>query len=218
MTADGAASLSPAAARARLIGIVLLIGALGVTVAIVGPDVDDLRSLVDDNLLGAGVYVLLYAGLTIVLVPGVLLTTTAGLLFGLGGGTGVSLAGAIIGSTISFVVARRLGRSAVEQLVAGRVAAVDRWLGDRGLAAVLTMRLVPLVPFSVANWAAGITSIRTRDYLVGTALGIVPGTVAYVAVGAKVTDPGSPAFLLALVALAVLSIGGVVALRRRERT
>lgn len=218
MSSNTPQPLSRTAARLRLAGIIGLLGGIGITVAIVGPDVDDLRRLVDDRgALGPILYVVTYALLTILLVPGVLLTTSAGLLFGVGTGTIVALAGAIIGATISFGLARRMGRSSVERLLSGRAAAVDEWLADRGTAAVLSLRLVPLVPFSLANWAAGATGIRPREYLVGTVLGIIPGTVAYVAVGANVTDPGSPAFVAALVGLAALTVGGVVLMRRRRR-
>lgn len=91
---------------------------------------------------------------------------------------------------------------------------VDRWLGARGFLAVLTLRLVPLVPFYAANYAAGVTAIRLRDFAAGTAVGIVPGVVVYTILGARASDPTGPVFLLAVAGLVVLAALGTLAARR----
>jgi uncharacterized membrane protein YdjX (TVP38/TMEM64 family) len=99
-----------------------------------------------------------------------------------------------------------------------RVARVDALLARRGLVAILASRLVPVLPFTGINYAAGLTAIRLRDFVLGTAIGIVPGTVAYVALGAYGTSPTSWPFVTAVAALLVLSLGGVwVASRRSAR-
>ena len=66
--------------------------------------------------------------------------------------------------------------------------------------------LFPIVPFNALNYAAGVTAVTRRDYVVGTAIGIVPGAFAYAALGGSIDDPTFPAFLGAVglvVALAV---------------
>ena len=71
---------------------------------------------------------------------------------------------------------------------------------------MLYLRLFPIVPFNALNYAAGVTAVTRRDYVVGTAIGIVPGAFAYAALGGSIDDPTSPAFLGAVglvVALAV---------------
>lgn len=210
-------AMSSRVAWLRLAALTVALATVGPLVAAAGPSVADLRAVIEGlGWLGPVVSVGLYALLTVLLAPGAALTIGVGLLFGIVTGTAVALLGAVLGSTIAFLIARHSTRAAVDRLLAGRAQAVDDWLADRGLGAVLTFRLVPLVPFSVANYAAGLTGIRTRHYLIGTTLGIVPGTVAYVAIGAGIAQPGDPAFAAALAGLAALTVVGVVALRRRR--
>ncbi|MBW3619513.1 MAG: TVP38/TMEM64 family protein [Actinobacteria bacterium] len=208
------AELTARAARFRLVVFGLAVVALVAVAAGVGPDVQTIRGwTAAAGWIAPVVFVLLYAGLTVVLVPGSVLTLAAGLLFGAGIGSVVAVVGATIGATIAFVLARTAGRRAVERLISGRAARVDRWLGDRGLLSVVTLRIVPLVPFAISNYAAGLTAVRLRDFVIGTALGIVPGAVAYTVLGANVADPTDPAFVGAIAALVVLAVAGGVRLR-----
>jgi uncharacterized membrane protein YdjX (TVP38/TMEM64 family) len=210
--------LSSGAARRRLLVLVAALVVLGVTAVRSGPDVATVQAWVEATGWVAPVaFTLLYAALTVALVPASVLTLAAGLLFGGILGATVTLVGATAGAIIAFSVARMGGRRAVERLAAGRLAQVDAWLGQRGLAAVITLRLVPLVPFSAANYAAGLTAIRGRDFAVGTAVGIVPGVLVYTSLGASLTDPTGPAFLAAVAALLALSLAGSIALRRSRR-
>lgn len=211
-------SRSARAARFRLVVFVVAVAAVAAVAAGIGPDVATIRSWsTSAGWVAPLAYILLYAALTVALVPGSVLTLAAGLLFGAVLGSVVAVVGAVAGGTAAFTLARKAGRGPVEQLISGRAARVDRWLGDRGLLAVVTLRLVPLVPFSVANYAAGITAVRLRDFVVGTAVGIVPGAVAYTILGANVADPTDPAFVAAVAALAVLAVVGGLVLRRSRR-
>ena len=62
---------------------------------------------------------------------------------------------------------------------------------------IIALRLVPLVPFNVLNYLAGASAIRTRDYVAGTAIGIIPGAIAFATLGGSIDDPGRPAFIAA---------------------
>lgn len=207
--------LTHAAARVRLVLLVAVLGTVALVALRTGPDVAAIRAFVaDTGWIGPGAYVAAYALLTVALVPGTVLTLSGGLLFGIGGGSVLTVVGATLGATAAFLIARRAGRAAVDRLAGGRVARVDDWIAARGLVAVLTLRLVPLVPFNAANYAAGVTAVRVRHYVAGTAIGIVPGVVVYTVLGARAQDPTGPAFLVALGALALLAVGGTIAARR----
>ena len=93
---------------------------------------------------------------------------------------------------------------------------LDAQVARHGVAAIVIVRLIPVIPFTVINYAAGLTAVRFRPYLVGTAIGIVPGTVAYVALGAYGTQPASWEFAAAVGAFLVLTLVGVVAARRHR--
>ena len=172
------------------------------------------RNAVDGSSVAAPlVFVAIYVVLTVLLVPGAVGSTAAGVLFGAAWGTALTVFGATAGATIAFLIARALGREQVERLAGPKVAAVDRWFSERGLGAVLFVRLVPLFPFNAVNYGAGLSGLSFRTYVVGTGIGIVPGTVAFVGLGAGLGDPGSSTFLASLGLLAVMSAVGFVALR-----
>ncbi len=133
-------------------------------------------------------------------------------------GVALVLVAALLGAVGAFGLGRVLGRDAVERLTGARVARLDGLLRRRGLIAVIGMRLIPVLPFTAINYAAGLTAVRIRDYVIGTAVGIVPGTVAFVALGAYGSSPGSWPFILAVIALVGLTAGGAALARRHPRT
>lgn len=211
---------------ARLWRPVLLVALVGVAVVVaiaVGvPSVEQLR----DGLAGTGwagplLWAALYAGLSLTPVPVSLLAVLGGVLFGFGEGLPATLAGKFVGAAVGFALARRLGRDTVLRLVdrsgrgAERMAVVDDLVRRRGVLAVVGVRLAPVLPYSVLNLLWGLTAVRFRHYLLGTVLGVTPGTTALVAVGAFGTDPGSLPFLVSVAGLGVVVLTGVVLARRR---
>ncbi|SNS10945.1 Uncharacterized membrane protein YdjX, TVP38/TMEM64 family, SNARE-associated domain [Geodermatophilus pulveris] len=208
----------PRLAWARLALLVLAVALAAVVAAVVGlPDVAQLRADVDRlGSAAPAVVALLYAVVTLTPLPKTVLSAAAGALFGLATGVAVVLVGAVLGAVAAFALARALGREVVERVTGTRVARLDALLGRRGLVAVLAVRLVPVLPFTAVNYLAGLTAVRFRDYLAGTTLGVVPGTVAFVALGAYGTTPGSWPFVLAVLVLVALSAGGAAAARRHR--
>lgn len=203
----------------RLIALAAIILVASVAAGLIGlPDPEELAA----DVAGSGpaaptVFVLLYAVVTLVPLPKNVLTVVAGLLFGLVAGTALAWLGALLGAVAAFGLGRVLGRDAVERITGRRVARVDALLSRHGLLAVLAVRLVPVLPFTAINYGAGLTAVRRRDYLIGTALGIIPGTVAYASLGAYGTSPGSWPFAGAVLALVALTVGGATAVHRYRR-
>lgn len=204
--------------RARL-GILAAVLAVGAVAAIaVAPSKAELEDAVrSTGVAGPLVYAALYVALTVALVPGGLLTAAGGVLFGVAAGTALSVASATAAAGIAFLIGRRLGRQQVEQIAGRRTEALDDWISRNSFVAVLYLRLIPLVPFSALNYAAGATAVDFRGYLAGTALGIVPGAFAYSALGGSFDDPGSPAFIAAVALLVVLAVGAPLLQRVARR-
>lgn len=170
------------------------------------------------SVTGAIVYPFLYAALTLLLFPGAVITAAGGALFGAPLGTALTLVGATTGATGAFLIGRRLGRRDVERIAGKRIGAIDGWLGRRGLIAVLYVRLFPLFPFNALNYAAGVTALRLRDYVLGTAIGIIPGTFAYAALGSSLDEPTSPEFIGAVaLVVALVVLAPIVDRRLRAR-
>jgi len=144
------------------------------------------------NGLGAWgpiVFILGYALAVVAFLPGSLLTLAAGAIFGLGAGVAYAFTAALLGSAAAFLIARYVARGAVERRLAGnaRFAAIDRAVGAQGRRIVFLLRLSPAFPFSLLNYALGLTRVRFADYLVA-AVGMLPGTLLYVYYGKLAGD------------------------------
>lgn len=139
--------------------------------------------------LGPLVFVAGYAAAVVGFVPGSLLTLAGGALFGVVRGVVYVFAAAVLGSTASFLIARHLAREAVARRIEGdaRFQAIDRAVGEQGRRIVFLLRLSPVFPFSLLNYALGLTRVRLVDYLVAS-LGMLPGTVLYVYLGKAAGD------------------------------
>lgn len=181
------------------------------------PDLQGVRARVaSTGAWGPAIFVLSYGVMTLIPWPRAFLTVAGGALFGLWAGAGLSLAGALLGATTAFGIGRYLGRPALERVAPGRLAHFDTLLQDHGLVTVIALRLAPVIPFLVINYAGGLSSLRFRHFVVGSAIGMVPGSVAYAAVGASGTKPWG--LLGAASALAFLTAAGAWQTRRRQTT
>lgn len=137
------------------------------------------------GVLGWIVYAFVYAVCCVLFVPATILTLGAGAIFGLGKGTGIVVAGATMGATLSFLLARTVLRRRVESMTEGnaRFRALDRAIAREGAKIVFLIRLAPIFPFTYINYAFGLTGVGTMAYALSTFLGIIPGTFAFVYLG-----------------------------------
>lgn len=180
------------------------------------PPLEELQSYFTNAGWGPVVFVLGYAVLTLSPVPKNVLSISAGAVFGFAAGVGVVIAAALLGSTAAFWLGRWLGREAVEKFTGARVEKLDEVLSRRGLAAVVGVRLVPVLPFTAINYLAGLTSVAWWPYFFGTAIGILPGTVSFVTLGAFGTQLGWQV-QAAAAALGLLTLAGLITAVRRRR-
>jgi uncharacterized membrane protein YdjX (TVP38/TMEM64 family) len=148
-----------------------------------------LRTLEEPGPVATAAFIAGYAVATVALIPGSLMTLAAGAVFGVWTGTLYVFAGATLGAVLAFLIARYAARRAVERKLAGdgRLERVDRAIGRQGLRIVLLLRLSPVFPFVILNYALGVTRVRFRDYLIGS-IGMIPGTLLYVYSGRVAGD------------------------------
>ncbi len=125
-------------------------------------------------------FILVYVVAVVAFVPASFLTMAAGALFGLGRGIAYDLAGATLGATAAFLLSRHVAREAFARRLAGHptLAALDSALGSDGLRITFLLRLSPLVPFGLLNYALGLSRVRLRDFLLAS-VGMIPGTILY---------------------------------------
>jgi uncharacterized membrane protein YdjX (TVP38/TMEM64 family) len=135
--------------------------------------------------IGYVVYTLGYAIIGL-FVPASILTVGAGALFGVIGGSIVVAIGATLTATIAFLLARTVLRKRIEKLAAKypKFRAVDRAVAREGSKIVVLVRLTAVFPFLFVNYAFGLTGIRPLPYILATFIGILPGTIAFVYLGA----------------------------------
>ena len=167
-------------------------------------------------------FVLIYAAGTVLFFSGALLSLAGGALFGPVWGTVWNLLGATLGATLAFLIARSLGADWVAQRLGGRLRRLVDGVAEEGWRFVALMRLVPLVPFNLLNYALGLTRISLSTYVLASAVCMLPGAIAYTWLGyagRSAAAGDSSALRYALPALGVLAmIAFLPRLFRRFRT
>lgn len=168
-------------------GLVLLGLAAGIAVAIVYRDQFDVDALEvwikDAGVLAPVVFMLIYALATVLFLPGSVLTLAGGALFGPILGTFYNLTGATLGAALAFLISRYLASNWVADKAGGKVKQLINGVEGEGWRFVAFVRLVPLFPFNLLNYALGLTKIRFLHYLIATYVFMLPGAFAYTWLG-----------------------------------
>ncbi|CAI9757779.1 unnamed protein product [Fraxinus pennsylvanica] len=130
---------------------------------------------------GYALFGAVYAGLEILAIPAIPLTMSAGLLFGSVTGTIIVSISGTVAASVAFLVARYFARERILKLVEGnkKFLAIDKAIGENGFRVVTLLRLSPLLPFSLGNYLYGLTSVKFVPYVLGSWLGMLPGSWAY---------------------------------------
>lgn len=167
-------------------GILLLLVA-GIVAAIIYRDQFDATALEswvkDAGSAGPILFMLIYAVGTVFFLPGSVLTLAGGALFGPVLGTFYNLTAATIGAMVSFIAARYLAHDYVEKKTGGRLKALKQGVEGEGWKFVAFVRLVPLFPFNLLNYALGLTKIKFSHYSIATYIFMLPGAIAYTYLG-----------------------------------
>ena len=139
--------------------------------------------------IGGIVFIGIYIIATLAFLPAALLTLGAGVIFGVTWGSIYVFIGATLGAIAAFLGGRYLAQGWVKEKISSykKFAIIDKAVSKEGLKIVLLVRLSPLFPFNLLNYALGITSVSFQDYLIGS-VGMIPGTIMYVYFGSLVGD------------------------------
>lgn len=160
---------------------------IGVFFAIVYRDQFDASALEawinNAGMAGPALFVLIYALAAVFFLPGSVLTLAGGALFGPLWGTLINLAGATIGASLGFLISRYLAADWVEQKTGGRLKKLKNGVEDEGWHFVAFVRLVPLFPFNLLNYALGLTKIKFSHYVVTSSICMAPAAFAYTYLG-----------------------------------
>ncbi len=167
------------------------------------------------------VYLVLYTVATLLVLPSTALNLTGGALFGPWLGTFWTSLAAIVAAVVAFAFTRTIGRDLIAGRLAGRWEAMDAEMRQGGLFYMFAIRLLPIIPYGLVNFAAGLTSIRFRDYLLGTILGTIPGVLPFVMIGSsglQAMKTGDVLPLMGSLCLMGVLVGGATWYRRRRQS
>lgn len=166
-------------------------------------------ALLRESSLAPLIFVPIYACAVALAIPGTLPTLAGGAVFGLWWGTLFNWMGAVIGANLAYLLARYLGREGISQLVGNRMEAwpamdrLDRAVREHGFRGMLTLRLIPVVPFNALNFGGGLVGMEWTSYTVSTAMGILPGTFVYTMFADALLEGSTQASRQAFIRMAV---------------
>lgn len=159
---------------------------------------------------GPAAFILVYGIGCVFAIPGSLLTLLGGGIFGVMWGTVYNILASNLGATHAFLMARYFGRDFVAGFMKGRIESFDEKIAGHGFRFIFTLRLIPLIPFSALNFGAGLSRITYRDYVLGSVLGMLPGTFIYTyfadALLKGATGAGKKAWINLIIASSLLII------------
>jgi uncharacterized membrane protein YdjX (TVP38/TMEM64 family) len=138
------------------------------------------------GVAGIFIFIAVYAVATVLLAPGSILTIGAGFAFGLWKGFLAVSAGATVGASLAFLVARFMARDKIEGIARrnDKFRNIDNAIGEQGARLIFLLRLSPVIPFNLSNYFYGLTAVKFWGYVLASWIGMMPGTFLYVYIGA----------------------------------
>jgi len=151
------------------------------------------------------VFIAIYIAAVVLFLPGSVLTIAGGLIFGPVMGTLYNLTGAVIGATLAFLIARYLAADWVTKKTGGKLKKLKEGVEQEGWRFVAIVRLIPLFPFNLLNYALGLTQVRAIEYILASAIFMLPGTIAYTYLGSlgQAAVTGEPGELVGKIFIAI---------------
>jgi uncharacterized membrane protein YdjX (TVP38/TMEM64 family) len=165
------------------------------------------------------IYIALYVTATLLILPSTALNLAGGAIFGVWLGTLWTSLAALIAAIAAFAFTRTVGHKLVASRLAGRWQAMDAEMVRGGLFYMFAIRLLPIIPYGLVSFAAGLTSVSFKDYTLGTALGTVPGVLPFVMLGSSGINAmrtGETIPLIVALSLIGILVAGATWYRRRN--
>lgn len=165
-------------------------------------DLESVRTFIlSFGILAPVIYIIMFTLVPLTLFPDAILAISAGTIFGVFWGSVYTMIGALCGAALSFSIARYLGRDWVMKLIHHKAQWFEEGVEKQGFLIILVLRLVPLIPFDIISYGAGLSKIKFKDFIVASLIGIIPGVVIYVNLGDKALDVHSPSFIISIALL-----------------
>ena len=131
------------------------------------------------------------------------------------------MVGSVSGALLTYTIGYFLGHDTFRHLAGRRFESVDRALCEKGLTAVITTHLIPFGPFTIVNLSAGVIHVRPRDFILGSAIGLLPGVALTAIFEHQLEDAlrkPEMTTLILLLASALLIVAGIIWVRRQVKS
>ncbi|MED2972660.1 TVP38/TMEM64 family protein [Fictibacillus sp. B-59209] len=163
------------------------------------------------------VYIALYAFRPFVLFPSSVFAVTSGLAFGLYWGCLYTYLGSLSGGLMTFLAVKWIGKKSVKKEWKGNYQKIQEGIKQRGFIYVLILRLLPILNYDLVSYLTAAANVKFKDYAAATAIGIIPGTLAYTYIGASVANTGMKEILISSIIIITLIILPVVTRKRWQK-
>lgn len=155
------------------------------------------------GILAPIIYMIMFTLVPLTLFPDSILAIAGGMCFGLLWGSVYTMIGALLGGSLSFYLARKVGHKLFTKLQQYQV---SQKIEEKGFIFILILRLMPLLPYDVISYGAGLSSVKYKDFILATMIGIIPGVLVFTNVGDKATDLGSSGFYISLSLVVIMFV------------
>ena len=176
---------------------------------------EQIRDFIDSfGALGPIIYIIMFTLVPLTLFPDSIIAIAGGMCFGLMFGSLYTMIGAVFGGSLSFYLSRFIGKGRIKSNIKKDLGKLRKHIEEQGFFVILIMRLIPLLPFDVISYGAGLSNIKYKDFLVATIVGIIPGVLVFTNVGDKATEIGSLGFYISISLLILLFIAAGILKKR----
>lgn len=195
----------------NILGIVILVLALVVLINkfsfIKGYGPNEIKEYIQgQGSMAPIIYVVILTLLPLLLFPDSVLVIAGGMIFGLWGGAVLTCIGSLLGGVIAFTISRTLGTKVVKRIIKRDIVIFHNKNTKNAFLLILMMRLIPLFPFKVVSYSAGLTDMKLKDFSLATALGSLPGIIVYTNLGDKTTAIGTTDFYISIGLVVILFV------------
>ncbi len=156
------------------------------------------------GMLAPIVHIVLFTLVPLTFFPDSILAIAGGMVFGLTKGTIFTMIGALCGGTLSFYITRTLGNNIIKRFIKKDISILGKQLKENGFWVILILRLIPLFPFDVISYSAGLSDIKYKDFFLATLVGTIPGIMVFTNIGDKSSEVGSTGFYISIALLVLL--------------
>jgi len=150
------------------------------------------------------VYIVLFTVVPLTLFPDSILAISGGLAFGIVRGSIYTMIGAIMGATLAFFITRTIGNSAINNFMDKNFKGAKNYTDKMGIEVILLLRLIPLFPFDIVSYLAGLSNIKFKKYIIGTIIGTIPGILVFNNIGQQIMNFTSFGFIISIILLVIL--------------